>query len=180
MLTAAELKYLPSEYEVELYCNQIGKSSTDSNVKMTLFNNEWGEAYIKPEPYIDTYFSLVTETVFSGSNSFRTEKIWKPIIMGHPWIAVANRGFYRDLHNLGFRTFGNIIDETFDNIDDSQQRIEHISYVVKELCDSDLTRFMLQCVDVCKYNQQHVLELQKSHVSAFPQQFYNFLRDNIQ
>ena len=178
MSTAAELKYLPAEYEVDLYRDQVSKPSTETNVKFHLFNNEWGEAYIKPEPYIDTYFSLVTETVFSGSNSFRTEKIWKPIIMGHPWIAVANTGFYRDMHNLGFKTFSSIIDETFDLVVDPQQRIEHIGRVIKELCSSDLSNFMLQCKSICKYNQQHMLELNRTHVSAFPEQFINFIKAN--
>lgn len=174
------LHYLPWEYEVDLYKDQIGKPSTETNVKFHLFNNEWGEAYIKPEPYIDTYFSLVTETVFSGTTSFRTEKIWKPIIMGHPWIAVANRGFYRDLHNMGFKTFSNVIDEKFDLIDNPQDRIERISSVVNDLCSMNLSQFMLQCKDACIYNQQVVLDYQKHHVSAFPEHFYNFLRDNTQ
>jgi len=176
MLTPAALKYLPAEYEVDLYKDQINKPSNETNVKFHLFNNEWGEAYIKPEPYIDTYFSLVTETVFSGNNSFRTEKIWKPIIMGHPWVAVANKGFYKDMHNLGFKTFDNIIDESFDSIVDPQKRIEHISHVVNELCSSDLPNFMLQCNSICKYNQRHILKLQKTQVSAFPQQFINFIK----
>ena len=174
------LHYLPPEYEVDLYKDQIGKLSNETNVKFHLFNNEWGEAYIKPEPYIDTYFSLVTETVFSGNNSFRTEKIWKPIIMGHPWIAVANRGFYQDLHNMGFRTFDDVIDERFDLIDNPQDRIERISAVVNSLCSMDLTQFMLQCKDTCIYNQQVLLDYQTHHVSAFPEQFCNFLRENIQ
>lgn len=180
MLTSAELKYLPPEYEVDLYKDQIGKPSNETNVKMNLFNNEWGEAYIKPEPYIDTYFSLVTETVFSGINSFRTEKIWKPIIMGHPWLVVANRGFYQDLRNIGFRTFNDVIDESFDLIDNPQDRIEYISRVVNDLCSSDLAKFMLQCKDTCKYNQQILFDYQSRYVSAFPEQFVTFLKENTQ
>ena len=174
------LQYLPPEYEVDFYKDQIDKPSNETNVKFHLFNNEWGEAYIKPEPYIDTYFSLVTETVFSGSNSFRTEKIWKPIIMGHPWIAVANKGFYRDLHNMGFKTFNNVIDESFDLIDNPQDRIERIGSIIGDLCASDLAEFMLQCKDTCIYNQQVVIDYQKRYVSALPEQFCNFLRDNTQ
>lgn len=182
MSTNEELKYLPVEYEVDLYQDQVGKPSpiNETNVMLQLFNNEWGAAYIKPEPYIDTYFSLVTETVFSGTNSFRTEKIWKPIIMGHPWIAVANRGFYRDLRNMGFQTFNGIIDESFDLIDSPQDRIEHIGRVINDLCSSDLARYMLQCKDTCKYNQQVMLDYQERHVSKFPQQFVEYLREQIQ
>ncbi len=180
MILDEPLHYLPPEYEVDLYKDQIGKPSNETNVKFHLFKDEWGEAYIKPEPYIDTYFSLVTETVFSGTDSFRTEKIWKPIIMGHPWIAVANRGFYRDMHNMGFRTFGDVIDESFDLVDNPQDRIGRISTIVNELCSADLTQFMLQCKDTCIYNQQVIIDYQKQHVTAFPEQFCNFLRENTQ
>jgi len=180
MIFDEPLHYLPPEYEVDLYKDQIEKTSNETNVKFHLFNNEWGEAYIKPEPYIDTYFSLVTETVFSGSNSFRTEKIWKPIIMGHPWIAVANAGFYHDMHNMGFKTFNNVIDERFDLIDNPQDRIERIGSLIGDLCASNLSEFMLQCKDTCIYNQQVVLDYQKRYVSTFPEQFCNFLRDNTQ
>lgn len=172
------LHYLPPEYEVDWYKDQIGKPIDQTNVKFHLFKNEWGEAYIKPEPYIDTYFSLVTETVFSGFQSFRTEKIWKPIMIGHPWMVVANAGFYKDMHNLGFKTFGDVIDETFDLIIESQKRIEYISHVVKELCCSNLSDLLLQCKSISKYNQQHMLELHSTHVSAFPTQFINFVKDN--
>jgi hypothetical protein len=58
----------------------------------------------------------VSETVFTYPYSFRTEKIWKPIAIGHPWIAVSNFGYYRDMHELGFKSFGHLIDEKFDLI----------------------------------------------------------------
>ena len=56
------IKLLPTHYEVERYTHKIIPDTRF--VKYQLFNNEWGDGIVKPEPYIDTYFSLVTETVF--------------------------------------------------------------------------------------------------------------------
>jgi hypothetical protein len=126
-------------------------------------------------PYIDTYFSVVTETVFDYPYSFRTEKIWKPIAMGHPWIAVANAGYYRDIRNLGFKTFGHLIDESFDQIDNNQDRIERISQLVEELCQQDLASFLKECYTVCKYNQQHLAEMQIKVRREFPDRFFKFI-----
>lgn len=173
------IHYLPQEYELELYRDRVGVPCDNPDVKHHLFKNQWGEAYINSAAYIDTYFSIVTETVYEGRHSFRTEKIWKPIIMGQPWICLANAGFYRDLHNLGFKTFGNIIDESFDKIEDTQLRLEQISVIINELCNSDLVSFLTEARDICKYNQQRLLEY-RSHVAEFPQQFVDFLRDQIQ
>ena len=173
------IHYLPEQYEVNSYQIQISKPCDNIDVKHHLFNNEWGEAYIKPEPYIDTYFSIVSETVFFGTDSFRTEKIWKPIIMGHPWICIANEGFYTDLRNMGFQTFENIIDENFDQIADPQLRIERIGVIIKDICTGNMSEFLAECKSVCKYNQQHMLEY-LPHVKKFPQQFVEYLREQIQ
>ena len=144
-------------------------------VKNHLFNNTWGEIYLKPEPYIDTYFSLVTETVFDYPYSFRTEKIWKPIAMGHPWIAATSCGYYRDIRNLGFRTFGHLIDESFDLLDNDQDRMERIEQVVADLCQQDLVRFLGAAEEVCKYNQQHLIDTRQQEIQNFPNRLSQFL-----
>jgi hypothetical protein len=135
--------------------------------------------YLQAEPYQDTYFSVVTETVFGESDhSFRTEKIVKPLAMGHPWVAVANRGYYRDLRNLGFQTFGNLLDESFDMIDSPQDRINRIVAVVEDLCQQDLASFLESCYNFCKYNQQHLVELREQIRGEFPDRFWQFLQQH--
>jgi hypothetical protein len=144
-------------------------------VKNKLFNNKWGEIYLKAKPYQDTYFSLVTETVFDYPYSFRTEKIWKPVAIGHPFIAVANQGFYQDLHNLGFQTFGSVIDESFDQIENNTDRLDRIVEIVQDLCQQDLASFLDSCYNTCKYNQQLLAELGPRIRAEFPQKFLNFI-----
>jgi len=175
MLTPSEIKTLPAQYEVDRYRQQVNKTFDSGFIKSDLFNQEWGEIYIESAPYIDTYFSLVTETVFDYPYSFRTEKIWKPIAMGHPWIAVANAGYYRDIRNLGFKTFDHLIDESFDQIEDSQKRIERILEVVKDLCNQDLDKFLASAQNICKYNQQHLEDMRLQVRREFPERFFKFV-----
>ena len=169
------VQYLNSCYEVDRYHTQLDTPTDNSFVKQHLFNAEWGEIYLKAEPYIDTYFSVVTETVFNYPYSFRTEKIWKPVAIGHPWIAVANCGYYRDMHNLGFKTFGHVIDESFDQINNNQDRLERIATVVEDLCQQDLVKFLEECYNVCKYNQQHLVEMRIKVRKEFPGRFFKFI-----
>jgi hypothetical protein len=177
MARARAIQLLPAEHEVPAFRSQLELPLPNEQfVKYHLFNNTWGEIYLQPEPYIDTYFSVVTETVFEYPYSFRTEKIWKPIMMGHPWIAVSNCGYYRDIRNLGFRTFDSIIDESFDLIDDNQRRIERIAQVVQDLCQQNLAEFLQATREVCKYNQQHLNQLRHQARSEFPDRFTNFLQ----
>jgi hypothetical protein len=170
------IRLLDPKYEFDFY-----KGNTLINdagfVKYKLFNNNWGEIYLNSRPYTDSYFSLVTETVFDYPYSFRTEKIWKPIAIGHPFIVVSNQGYYRDLHQLGFKTFGALIDESFDLISNNTNRLERIAQIVEDLCQQDLASFVEECYTICKYNQQHLAELGPKIRAAFPNQFEQYINE---
>ena len=178
MATTSELRRLPDHYEVPRYREPVFGPITDRTyLKQELFRREWGEIYLEPAAYIDTYFSLVTETVCAESNiSFRTEKIAKPLAMGHPFIVASTPGFYRDLRSLGFQTFGHVIDESFDNIDNPQDRMDRITDTVADLCNQDLASFLAACEDVCKYNQQHLDVFTAETRRSFPDRFFQFLQ----
>lgn len=180
MTRPAAVRCLPQEYEFSAYQHTHTVTATEHTkfVKHDLFNNEWGEIYLNPAPYIDTYFSVVTETVLDHSCSFRTEKIAKPLAMAHPWIAATNTGFYRSIRNLGFRTFETLIDESFDQIDNDQDRIDRVIATVHDLCQQDLPSFLSACRDTCKYNQQHLQELTPRMRAAFPDAFFDLVAHN--
>lgn len=173
------IKLLDPYYEVDRYAKNLNNAFPKSFVKHELFNieniSEWGDIHLKLEPYLDTYFSMVTETLFDSAYSFRTEKIYKPIAMGHPWIVAANAGYYRDLRNQGFFTFGHLIDESFDQIGNHCDRANRIVEVVADLCRQDLASFLKECYTVCKYNQQLLIEKRPEIRSAFARRFFTFL-----
>lgn len=178
MATPTKIQHLPTHYEVDRYRSPfIGSIVPDrSNIKQDLFNREWGEIYLEPAPYIDTYFSLVTETICAESTySFRTEKTAKPLAMGHPFIVASTPGFYRDLHRMGFQTFGHVIDESFDQIEHAQTRVDRIIDIVTDLCRQDLASFLKECYTVCKYNQQHLVEVRNKVRQEFPDRFTKFI-----
>jgi hypothetical protein len=176
MTTASPIQHLPCEYEVPRYRrNTALLADRNDFVKFDLFDNTWGEIYLHADAYIDTYFSLVTETVFDGTHSFRTEKIVKPLAQAHPWICAANAGFYRDMRNLGFQTFHTLIDESFDLIQDTQQRLARVAMVVEDLCGQDLVAFLKASESICKYNQQHLQTLAEQERRDFSTRFFAFL-----
>jgi len=176
MYVPRDIHYLPKQYEVDRYQHRVDLPLPNTTfMDDHLFDKEWGEIYVNPLPYIDTYFSVVTETVFNYPYSFRTEKIWKPVAMAHPFVVVANTGYYRDLHRLGFQTFGHLIDESFDQIENSQDRIERVAKVVEDLCQQDLASFLKECYNICKYNQQHYTELRTQVPGQFSGRFKQFI-----
>jgi hypothetical protein len=173
------IKLLDSKYEFDKFNVNIDTNSLKW-AKSQLFGTEiWGDIYIEANPYIDTYFSLVSETVHRFPYSFRTEKIWKPVAIGHPFIAIANQGYYRDLHNLGFKTFGHVVDESFDQIENNMDRMERVATVVEDLCQQDLASFLNECYNVCKYNQQCLKELRIKVRKEFPQRFEQYINERF-
>jgi hypothetical protein len=75
---------------------------------------------------------LVTETVATGRRHHITEKTFKPIAMGMPFIIVGTRGSLQYLRSYGFRTFEGIWDESYDLAEDDV-RIERIASLLRSL-----------------------------------------------
>jgi hypothetical protein len=181
-LTVAQtepIKLLPGIYEIPRALPNMATAPAHSFAKHHLFGNTWGDAIINPWAYVDTNFSVVTETIYDYPYTFRTEKIWKPMIMQHPFVAAANAGFYRDLHHAGFRTFGHLIDESFDSIDDPQQRADRLVEVVEDICYNGARSFMMASEEVCKYNQQHLVEHNQRERARLPQRLEQYLNDRL-
>jgi len=76
---------------------------------------------------------LVTETVATGHRHHLTEKTFKPIALGMPFIIVGTQGSLRYLRSYGFKTFGDLWDESYDDEPDDSLRIEKIAQVLKLL-----------------------------------------------
>lgn len=154
-------KFLPDNY-----CYQVNK---DTVVNGKYIFHDWPDGQLFGNLYEDTYFSVVAETNFYLPHSFRTEKIYRSLKIGHPFIAAANYGFYRDLHSMGFKTFGHLIDESFDLIDDNEKRLDRIVQVIEDLCQSDLSAFLLESENICRHNRDLLMSTSK------PQEDLNLL-----
>lgn len=173
------IQLLPPEYEIDRAVPKLSEPVPDLQVKRWLFSDTWGDAIVNPQAYIDTYFSVVTETVCEYPYSFRTEKIWKPMIMGHPWVCCANRGFYRDLRNLGFRTFDSLVNERFDLIDNNEDRVNALLDTMADILYNGADGFLQAARSICEYNQQHLQEFYNKELEKFPTQFREYLDDRL-
>jgi len=173
-----QIRLLPSEYEIDRARPNLTAATMDAGfAKHLLFNNTWGDAEVNPAPYIDTYFSVVTETIYDYPYTFRTEKIWKPMIMGHPFVAAANRGYYKDLHSAGFQTFGHLIDESFDQIDDPRDRADRIVDTVADICYNGAASFLEAARSVCKYNYQQLREHNARERAELPERLAQYINE---
>lgn len=101
---------------------------------------------------------LVTETVFYDSKLHLTEKIFKPIVTKRPFILIAAPGNLKYLKKYGFKTFSNWIDESYDTIENNDDRIKKIISELKKLCKlspSQLKQMHLEMQGILNYNYNH-------------------------
>ncbi len=170
------IRLLPEEYEIPRALPNMATAPEHAFCKHHLFGNTWGDAIVNYRIYRDSWFSIVTETIFDYPHTFRTEKIWKPILMGHPFVVAANRGYLRDLRAAGFKTFDTLVDEHYDLIDRPDVRIGRIVDSVEWLClESNAADFWAASRDICKHNQQLLVEYNQRERSALPRVLRDYL-----
>lgn len=98
--------------------DDVSDLGTDIFRTQRLFRAEW---------YDQTDFSVVAETTVTDSVPFLTEKTFKPIGYWHPFLIVGVPGHLQAIRDLGFETFGNMFDESYDTVEDLSQRIKMIA-----------------------------------------------------
>jgi len=82
--------------------------------------------------YNQSYFNLIVETDLDFENSFfLTEKTIKSLIVGQPFVVFSNPKHLEHLREIGFRTFDAVWDESYDDIQDFESRLDTII----KLCD---------------------------------------------
>ena len=100
---------------------------------------------------------LVTETVATGRRHHLTEKTFKPIALGMPFVIVGTQGSLKYLRSYGFKTFGDLWDESYDDEPDDSKRIEKIAHTLKLLDDLGEYRQAIfdSAQDIIRHNWNH-------------------------
>ena len=108
------------------------------------------------ELFASSFVNVVSETFecTPGSMVF-TEKIFKVIYHKRPFFLLGSRNSLVELRSLGFKTFDQWFDESYDFESSPFKKAEMISAELKRLCDmplSDIRQMMLEMRAVCDYN----------------------------
>lgn len=126
--------------------------------------------------YRNSLFSLVTETLFCHNQKyldeayhhvihcydsiFFTEKTWKPIRAKHPFIILSTPYCLEALREMGYKTFHPYINESYDRIDDEQDRLMAVMDEVERLAnmsDNETREWLAGVQEICDHNYKHLL-----------------------
>ena len=97
---------------------------------------------------------VITETVYDDQRIHITEKTFKPIVLQQPFLMIGNRGALKYLREYGFQTFGDIWDESYDDLD-AQHRIAAVADICQDITswsESQQKQAQIQIADVVRHN----------------------------
>jgi hypothetical protein len=108
------------------------------------------------DDYVGTGIEIVLETLFDDSRWHLTEKSLRPIACGKPFVLMATPGSLQYLRQYGFKTFDGLIDETYDTIKNSRQRLQAVITEMKRISNLPVqqkTKLLSELDSIARFNK---------------------------
>ena len=125
---------------------------------------------MRKDLFLDSCINLVTETSYNNNELFLSEKILKPILNYQPFIVLGPVNYLKELKKLGFKTFSDFWDESYDNIEEGRDRYFKLSELILNLNSFDINKLnnlYQETKKICIYNKNHFNELKMDGISLF-------------
>lgn len=120
--------------------------------------------YVVEHLYTHSYCHIVLETLFDADQSngaFITEKTYKCIKFGQPFVIAGPANSLAALRNDGYRVFDNVIDNSYDSIEDNNLRWVALQQTILQIkSQKDLRRWYAKCLPDLVHNQQLFMQQQ--------------------
>ena len=100
----------------------------------------------------------VSETVFFGRRQHLTEKTFKPIALGMPFVLSAPAGSLQYLRTYGFQTFDSVWDESYDNVANNERRMTELTKTLRHLdkqSQQEKNKIFQKCIPIIEHNWNH-------------------------
>lgn len=104
--------------------------------------------------YTSACLNIITETTSRNETPQLTEKSFKPILAGQFFIMIGSPGLIQYMRDIGFDTLDDIINHSYDDIEDDRDRISAAVKELDRLNEVDLFKLHAQCKERFVKNQQ--------------------------
>lgn len=132
--------------------------------------------FVETEFYTQSYCSIVLETHFDADASggaFITEKTFKAIKHGHPFVIVGCAGTLETLRQLGYSTFDRWIDNSYDTETNNTQRWKKVLAAIKKIHSKKNTQRWFECCrDEMEHNQRLFSQSKFDRLNTLHQKLY--------
>ena len=126
----------------------------------------------EPKYHTDSYCNIVFETHFDADQSggvYLTEKTFKPIKHGQLFFIAGCAGSLELLREQGYRVFDQVLDNTYDRIENNTERWQRLCNAIKESQHRLADRFDTVRQDI-EHNQQLFLETKTARLNILLEQ----------
>ena len=110
---------------------------------------------IDPAIYNMTHYTAMIETTIHNDFAMFSEKEAKPIIAKRPFIIFGACGQLKAFRSLGFKSFGSVIDESYDTIEDKHERWHKALDSMLQLTKMNHIKVYNELAEVLLHNKNH-------------------------
>lgn len=114
-----------------------------------------------PNFYLNSYVGLITDTTFEDTAVYLSEKLFNAINYGQMFWYLGPPHTLKYLRDQGYETFGDVIDETYDEIDEHADRVRIATDSIIQFLKQPLSDIQ-QCFEKCLTRIQHNQRLLQS------------------
>jgi len=108
--------------------------------------------------YNQCYYNVAVETSHHQDFAVFNERVAKPIMAKRPFVLYGSRHHLRAFRGLGFQTFDDVIDESYDDIVDDELRFLKMCDSMLSLCEKDPVEVYNALQKTLDHNKKHFLE----------------------
>lgn len=128
--------------------------------QMYLSEGEGYDQYKLPNEYYNSFAQLISES--SSDVLMISEKTATPLILGKPFLVGSKMHFHKMLCKLGFESYDELFDYTFDDEPDEEKRYDMIMQNFVRLCKiplNDLNKLQKQIAPKVMRNRERAKEI---------------------
>ena len=152
----------------DMYNNYVGDKDP--------IQSDYIEYYPSPDLYSNHYFELVPETMYKDVHMY-SEKTTKPIMTCTPFVIVGTPLYLEHLREVGYKTFANIFDETYDTINNMEDRIECIIDTLRYIKKVGFENLYHKTKPILEHNFYHIQHLKGRYIFETDQFWYKLCKE---
>jgi hypothetical protein len=128
--------------------------------------------YTTKSHYTDTIFNIITETTFENDQLNLTEKSFKAMANCHPYLVIGDVGVNEHIKNLGFELYEDLIDYSFDSIEDNQIRLNQALKEVRKI-------YKMGKNEIIDWYKNNIEKIEKNKSKLFTYSFSKMIDESI-
>ena len=128
--------------------------------------------YTTKSHYSDTLFNIITETTCDTNSLNLTEKSFKGIANCHPYLVIGDVNTHTHIKDLGFELYEDLIDYSFDSIDDNEIRLNSALKEVKRI-------YNIGGNGILEWYKKNIDKIEHNKIKFFEYKFSDMIKETI-